>query len=405
MEPTQEQWINLYQAANKIKKQKPWQWMTLGQIFAITDPQSGINYYCSVQSEEQIDYIQILIGEDGLNRILSLTESISRGLEYDEEDDTTDAINGLASYMLNFDEHSLNCLFTDKTYLSNWEMETLQSLGLSFRGHKQWIAFRYLQAGRLAEPLLSAEQALLLTMLLEQISQICALEKRQPFLGNLLHHPTATTIFCWRYLEASNQWEQTSIPIETVMAQGKMVFPINQLDTLKVRHLKGSQRIYELIRMYLPMPVEHNGILLFPLTFLLVDMDNGMIVWNYIDAGDKNYEQRLIDKLAAFFFKEGVKPSRILTADYVLHQILTDFCDKSRIFLEFLVYTIAGDEILESFQESTHLTYDALASTIEEVTAEKHLLDYLLQKPAPLVAKPVKQRADVIDIRTKRPLE
>ncbi len=83
MEPTREQWTELYQAALKLRKQKPWQWMNMGQVFAITDPANGVNYYCSVQSEEQLDYVQILIGEDGLNRILSLLESISRGAEYE----------------------------------------------------------------------------------------------------------------------------------------------------------------------------------------------------------------------------------------------------------------------------------------------------------------------------------
>ena len=85
MEPTREQWAKLYQAAVKLKSQKPWQWMSMGQIFAITDPADGVNYYCSVQSEEQLDYVQILIGEDGLNRIMSLLESIGHGAEYDDD--------------------------------------------------------------------------------------------------------------------------------------------------------------------------------------------------------------------------------------------------------------------------------------------------------------------------------
>lgn len=94
MEPTREQWTELYQAAIRLKKQKPWQWMSMGQIFAITDPADGVNYYCSVQSEDDLDYVQILIGEDGLNRIMSLLESISQGAEYDD-DEAADASNGL----------------------------------------------------------------------------------------------------------------------------------------------------------------------------------------------------------------------------------------------------------------------------------------------------------------------
>ena len=401
MEPTREQWAKLYQAAVKLKSQKPWQWMSMGQIFAITDPADGVNYYCSVQSEEQLDYVQILIGEDGLNRIMSLLESIGHGAEYDD-DDMTDTTSGLASYMLNFDEHSLNCFFTDKEHLSQYEAEVLHTLDLSFRGAKQWISFRHIQPGQLTESVHDREQVRILTTVLEQVYAVCALEKKQRFIRDLFNDTTAAEVFRWFYSPQSDKWQGTFLSLEAIQEMGTPLICSNQLDLLKIRRLRGSTRVYEFIRMYMPMPVEHHGRLYFPLTFLLVDMDNGMIVWNHIDTGDDDYQLRLIKKLSDFFLKEGYKPSRILTADYVIHQIAADFCDKSKIFLEFLNYTIAGDEILESFQESTRLTYEAMEPTIMEMDKEKHLLSHVTrEETAPVSAS---KEAKIIDFRTGRPV-
>lgn len=404
MEPTREQWTELYQAAIRLKKQKPWQWMSMGQIFAITDPADGVNYYCSVQSEDDLDYVQILIGEDGLNRIMSLVESISQGAEYDD-DEAADASNGLASYMLNFDEHSLNCFFTDQEHLSQYEAEVLQNLELSFRGSKQWISFRHIQPGQLTESVHDAEQVRILTTVLEQVYSVCALEKKQRFIRDLFHDTTTTEVFRWFYAPQAKIWQGTFLALESIMNKGTPIICSNQLDLLKIRRLKGSRRIYEFIRMYMPMPVEHHGRLFFPLTFLLVDMDNGMIVWNHIDTGDEGYELRLIKKLSDFFLKEGYKPSRILTADYVLYQIASDFCDKSKIFLEFLNYTITGDEILESFQESTRLTYEAMEPTIMEMDKEKHLLSHMTRDDSEPPIQQPSQQAKIIDFRTGRPVE
>lgn len=403
MEPTREQWTELYQVALKLRKQKPWQWMNMGQVFAITDPTNGVNYYCSVQSEEQLDYVQILIGEDGLNRILSLLESISRGAEYSEEEETLDAANGLAAYMLNFDERSLNCFFTDKEHLSQYEAEVLQKLGLSFRGNKQWISFRHIQPGRLTESVHEAEQVRILTMVLEQVYHVCALEKKKPFIRDLFHDLAASEVFQWFYSPTTEKWQGTFLSLEAIMRDTQPIICDNQLDLLKLRRLKGSRQIFEFVRMYMPMPVEHHGRLLFPLTFLLVNMDNGMIVWNHIDTGDEGYELRLIQKVAEFFLKEGQKPSRLLTADYVLYQIIADFCDQSKIFLEYLSYTIAGDEILESFQESTRLTYAAMEPTFMEMDKEKHILDYVTRDENE--PKHTAQSAKIIDFRTGKPVE
>ena len=101
MEPTIEQWQALYDEAIKIKRQKPWQWMNSGQLFAIEDPVTKINYYCSIQSEEDTDFIQMFIGEKGLNRMLNLADK----LELDELDEMDMPLT-LASYMSHFDEES-----------------------------------------------------------------------------------------------------------------------------------------------------------------------------------------------------------------------------------------------------------------------------------------------------------
>lgn len=414
MEPTNEQWSQLYEIAKKIRKQKPWQWLSLGQIFAIEDPETKVNYYCSVQTEERLDYVQILIGEDGLGRMVGLLESISRGEEFADDDEAYGDFatsEGLASYLMNFDEHSLNCFFTNKTHLSQYELDVLAQLNLRFSGSKQWISFKHIVPGQFTESVHDTEMVRILTVILEQVYEICAMEKEQNFIHNIFWSNTFTEIFTWRYNPESKRWQGGYITLEDAMAQMPIRQMDNQLELLKVRRLKGSKKVYELLRIYMPMPIEYGGILRFPLTFLLVDMDSGMIVWNHIDMGDVGYEQRLLQQLAGLFMREGQKPSRILTADYILYQIIVDFCEHSKIFLEYLVYTITGDEILDSFLESANVRHKDITSNIVDRDKEKNILgkmtggkgttinntaDTVVHKPG---------GGQIIDFRTRKPMK
>lgn len=406
MEPTIEQWRALYDEAIKIKKQKPWQWMNVGQIFAVEDPFSGINYYCSVQSEPQADFIQMFIGENGLNRMLALADKI----------DDDDAFFGnsdyvtLAGYMMGFDEESLNCFYTDKDTLIPFERRTIERLELNFRGPKAWISFKKMLPGVVPQAVHSADKVQLMTMLLAQVFKICSLEKKAPFLNNLLNDPNTTEIFWWRYSEEKKRWYSSILKLDDIIEQFPQTVYENQLELYKMRRLRTSQNVFELLRLYLPIPIEHQGQMCYPMAYILMDLDMGHIIWNYMDIYERDHEQRFLAHLIQFFRGEGRKPAKIVTADYISYNIIADFCEKTKIFVEYLDYTLTGDDVIESFLEFTRMQFAGsnlpfIAGDEEDLFALDNLLSEMQNDmPPEEPPKKTKKNSKIIDFPTGKPL-
>lgn len=406
MEPTIEQWQALYDEAIKIKRQKPWQWMNSGQLFAIEDPVTKINYYCSIQSEDDTDFIQMFIGEKGLNRMLNLADK----LELDELDEMDMPLT-LASYMSHFDEESLKCFFINKEALSLYERRNMERLGLNFRGSKQWIALKEQRPGFAPEAIHTSENVRIMTLLLAQIYKVCNLEKKAPFIGDFFQDNILTEIFWWRYDSDKKRWRSDLLKTDAVLSSFPITIYENQFELHKTRKLRTSQNVYELLRIYLPIPVEHLGKMCYPCAYILLDLDTGMISWNHMDVYEDGSEQKFLGQVCQFFQSEGRKPSKIVTADIVAYHLIVDFCEKAKIFVEYLDYTLMGDDVIESFIEFTR------KQILSDVLKDKHhitegdlpfeqMIDELSFEPPyeEEPPKPAKKQSKIIDFKTGKPL-
>jgi len=131
-EPTAEEWSNLYVAADEFKAMKCWEWMHENELFGVRNPETNEVAYVSIMGEiNQVFALHAYLGTDGLESFYDL-------LNY------SDAEEAEQTYL------NLNCLtvsFEDRQVLDVRDLGTIKSLGLKFRGKKQWPQFRSHRAG------------------------------------------------------------------------------------------------------------------------------------------------------------------------------------------------------------------------------------------------------------------
>jgi len=154
-----EGWRRLYGAAGAFAALGPWRWMADSDIFGVRDPASGEVGWCAVLgARDEVLGVNVYWGDEGH----ATWEMMQRGRLPRRE--ILSHLDGL--------------LFTmdDRGELDEHDLATIKSLGLRFRGSRQWPCFRSLRPGHLPWHLEEDEIAAL-TLILEQATDVCARAK------------------------------------------------------------------------------------------------------------------------------------------------------------------------------------------------------------------------------------
>lgn len=151
----QETWQRLYAAAIAFRDAAPWDQMYDSDLFGVQDPETGeIGYCCIMGNAGQVFGMGLYEGEAGLASYLAL---LDRHKQHTDDD----------RLAIGFSQVMLKAEFVDRKELDAADLAQIKSLGLKFRGARQWPQFREHRPGY--EPWrISAEQARFLTHALEQ---------------------------------------------------------------------------------------------------------------------------------------------------------------------------------------------------------------------------------------------
>ena len=154
-DPTLQEWRELYDAAAEFKRRACWQWVDNTDIFGVRDPESGVNYFCTVMGGGDLEFgVLAYRGTAGLDLLFSLIQDDG------EEDPEMDEIR--------FQQDSLCCSFEDRDQLEKRDLAVIKSLGLKFRGRKEWPYFRDYSPG-LSPWFLTGAQSRTLVHILQQV--------------------------------------------------------------------------------------------------------------------------------------------------------------------------------------------------------------------------------------------
>ncbi len=155
MQPTSDEWRQLYDLARQIHEMAPWQWMTEVDVFGVQNPATGEVGFVSVMGSAGEHFgIAVYRGGAGLHQFLYIQDS------YDMLGDE------IALDIL--DVPQLQLSFEDRDVLEAKERAAIRELGLKFRGRNAWPLFRSTEPGWLPW-FINQKDAQFLVPVLEQL--------------------------------------------------------------------------------------------------------------------------------------------------------------------------------------------------------------------------------------------
>ncbi len=262
VEPTEQEWRALYEAAARYKKLAPWDWMLDRHIFGVRDPESDVVGYCCVMGNAGEHFaLGVYLGDEGLRGYTR----IQSGEFFDNPDESL------------FAQHCLMASFEDRELIDKRDYAQIKALGLRFRGAAAWPQFRNYTPGYYPWYIDGAE-ARFLTVALDQSCDVATRFAENPRLltprrdGSLLVRVREGE--GWR--DALHTPNRNPAPAPSA--------PPPPVDELRIQRLKGAQLarsgIWETGHFYFPQPTqdEPGERPYFAKTLMFVDGRSGMIL-------------------------------------------------------------------------------------------------------------------------------
>ncbi len=334
--PTIEEWRGLYEAAVRVKKMAPWEWMTEAHVFGVQDPETREIGFVSVMGMLGEYYaISFYPNPEALYSFLTLQEM--------GPDINPDVLLEIPQ---------LHASFEDRGELHNKDREVIKELGLKFRGRKEWPMFRSYRPG-FAPWFVESEEARLLTHALNQLTDVAPRFAEDP---SLLEPPGEE-----RYLVRVSHEEGGALLWE----DRQMEVPPPELSPIEIEvdfrafdDLGGLTRRGELEMdlFMLPTPImKGKDRPFFPCMLLAVDTGSGMVIGHDLLTADPSLEamwasipQTVIEQFAA----TAILPERVTVGSEPLYGLLQPLAESLDFELEYSDTLLILDQVREFMLQS-----------------------------------------------------
>ncbi|MBD3108523.1 plasmid pRiA4b ORF-3 family protein [Bacillus sp. AGMB 02131] len=309
-EASHSEWLKLFELVDELKKLKPWQWMDNKHVFALNNPIDGDYVYCSVLGSAEQEYgLVTYIGQQGLKAL--------------DKFYTMPSIHDMI-----FEQHTLFISFSNRDELEKKDYQLIKSLGLKYRGKKQWPLFRSYVPG-LYPWWLNKKEVELLTEILPQVINICLQMKEHRSLIPAYNGKEVVRFDTelQKYIFVVHPQEAAPVPVPEIQ--------VNELFLQRMR--KQMNRMYAPIEFdyfYLNDPIqEYPGQRpFFPLMMLAVECEQELII--YQDIVRMSELHTVADCLLDLINKLQLLPSEIYVQRHNLYTLLEPLANKLDIKLK-----------------------------------------------------------------------
>lgn len=265
MEPMRQEWLELYEAAERFKELKPWEWLTNVHLFGVRCPWDQLTGYCCVMgSGKEVYGLAVYLGTAGLQTVLDLLNGEFSG----------DPLFAQHCYMLSFG--SRDELYTE-------EYERVKKLGLSLHGKRAWPSFRLYEPGYVPWPLSNRDDIVFLTEIIKQAIEVSRSYRQNPDVlleGNgerfLVQIPVtgegADTKTQW-----ISQWLKPDPADRPLEPSGRAVV-MDELRMVKARRaVNGDAGVWEVDSFFIPMPIEEERPF-YPMMNVIADQETRQVL-------------------------------------------------------------------------------------------------------------------------------
>lgn len=330
--PTSAEWSALYEAAVAFKTAKCWEWMYNDDLFGVMDPETGMVAYCCVMGcLGEFFGLGAHLGGEGLQNVLKMLQ--------DSDDE------GAPEYY--FNQKCLMASFENRNDLDKEDRAVIKSLGMKFRGKKQWPLFRSYEPGFFPW-FINAWECRFLTLILQQVLET-SLRCRdgKDFLDHAGLH--ALLIRVPREEGGTLQWADHYFEIEQFIQKHATVWISDELHLRKVLSSKKKGRgTWEIDTFCIPFPVqeEKDERPYYPKIFLILERATGLIL-RYEAVESLEEKGFLCIDAIVQLLEEGLVPSRIVVERDETFYLLEEACSQLKIPLEIVPFLKAVPEIRE----------------------------------------------------------
>ncbi|HBT16584.1 MAG TPA: hypothetical protein DEB05_06465 [Firmicutes bacterium] len=333
--PTDEQLIELYQAASDFKKAEPWKWLYDADLICVENPKDKMIGYCSVMGKAGEHYaLGVYLGDEGLSGFCDLMENADI-IPYHQA--------------LHFQD-CIMCSFEDRELLSKQDREEIKALGFSFRGRNAWPRFRQLKPG-FYPWFINQDECVFLTYALRQT--LFAAHKVIDGQLRMDIERGETILRHSKEKDGKLEWYSKEILLDfpTVIYN-----PVEINDDLLIQRIKKAEGMgnasLQVDICYLPSPVqEKRGARpYFPRIFILVEPKSGLVVDFHMYQSINDDADVALNRLIGFCLEKGV-PREIQVRSAKMVAILDDFCQKTDIKLKMVKSLSSIDQVLEEMAD------------------------------------------------------
>ena len=339
IQPTEDQWRDLYAAANAFKSAVCWQWMENGDIFVVQDPLSRQNFFCAIMGNAGMEFGLVAYRGYGgfklLHRLLTV-----------EDESDEDAL----SEDIMFLQDSLSCTFDDREALGKKDLEVIRRLGLKYRGRGEWPCFRDYTPG-MVPWFLTGSQCVTLTHILEQ-ALVVAMECKKAGNNDILFGPHDELMLRFaRKTPDGLKWAARFMEDTEEREESMEIELTDRVLTQKLKKLTVQKRkSWELDRFCLPSPIHDRARPFFPQMVAIADHETGKALNAEMVESDAPI-QLMADQLIDVLLNSGVKPRRILVKQDKLAILLGNFCEQIGIELRLIKVLPRISEMRQVFLE------------------------------------------------------
>lgn len=167
---SQQEWAALFDVAIAFKKLKCWEWMYDHDVFGIQNPETGEIGYCCVMGQlGEVLALNVYLGPKGFASYRQLQEMAQPAAAGD----------ALGPHPILKSQLCVMASFEDRAELHEKDLRIIKSLGLKFRGKKEWPLFQSYQPGYLPW-FLTRSEVQFLTVALQQAIHVAEKTRVNP---------------------------------------------------------------------------------------------------------------------------------------------------------------------------------------------------------------------------------
>lgn len=333
-------WAALYEAAIEFKDLGCWEWMTDSDLFGVENPETGeIGYCCVLGQLGEVLALNVYPGSEGLASYWRLHEASRAAMEHGGAVGNSELLGTQLCLMASFE---------DRPELHQNDLRVIQTLGLKFRGKKQWPMFRSYRLG-FVPWFLTPPEARFLPVALCQAIEVATRLRDNP---DLLDPPDGDKeLYFVRVLEGGTWMDRWQTP-----AAYEAPKPVPLLDEVRVARIERGKfprrATWHAACVVLPMVIEEGDRPYYPCGFPVLSDEGIALGMDLLKPWE--VEHALRDKFLDLVEKLKCLPGLLLVASEEAFRLLEPIAGRLGFRIQQADRLPAIEAFLGSMEEFMH---------------------------------------------------